>query len=314
MVLFSMQDSLRDFNNSKTLKAADRTWKGRPEWLVLGLGLAVLVALAGQTVAASPATDSNKPQQTNRQKELSGRLEELIRQLRQERSAYYAQKSQYEAQTEKARENRKILQGELDDLRRQEGESDQQLQKYEEEVEDFKKQLVPKASLENVLREQIQLFLGAQRAVLENGIPYKQQERIARLEAAGGDANTPIRLSAADQLGHVWNYVQEELRLACSSETYTARARTDHGASPYARFFRVGQMILGYVTEDGQHAAIWSSLPPHRDWLIITDAKQAAQIRSAAEILDRRQGPKLVTLPIALASRDSSERGADASP
>lgn len=314
MVLFFMQDLLRNFSNSKTLEGSDRRGKGCLRRLALCLGLAVLVAFASATFAESPVADSNKPRETNRQKELSGRLEELIRQLRQERSAYYAQKSQYETQTEKNCENRKILQDELSDLRRQEAESDQQLQKYEQEVEDLKKQLVPRASLESILREQIQPFLVTQRAALENGIPYEQQERTARLEAGGGDANAPSRLSMADQLGHIWNYVQEELRLARSSETYTARAKADDGASPYARFFRVGQKILGYITEDGRQAAIWPPPARHTGWLIITDTNQVAQIRSAVEILDRRQGPKLVMLPVALASKDPDERDANASP
>ncbi|MEJ2703983.1 MAG: DUF3450 family protein [Sedimentisphaerales bacterium] len=283
-------------------------------WWVFRLGLLVLVIFAGQSLVASETADPNQPQTTSKQKELSARLEELIRQLRQERSAYYAQKAQYESQIEKARQNRKVLQGKLDDLRQQEMESDQQLQKYETEVDDLQEQLASKASLENVVREQVQPFLVSQRDAIEKGIPYKQPERIARLEAVGGDPDAPNRSSAADQLGLVWNYVQEELRLARSSETYTARAKTGDEVSPYARFFRVGQKILGYITEDGRRAAIWSSLAAHKDWLFITDAKQASQIRSAVEILDRRQGPKLVTLPVALTSKDSDERSADVSP
>ena len=76
----------------------------------------------------------------------------------------------------------------------------------------------------------------------------------------------------------------------------------------------MGLRILGYMTEDGRQAAMWSSLPGHKDWLGITDMKQSGQIRSAVEILDRRQGPKLVTLPIALWSAGSEEGGSDASP
>lgn len=270
--------------------------------------------MAGRAFAAPAVADPNKPKEANRQRELSERLEELIRQLRQERSAYYVQKTRQEARIEKARENRKILRDELNDLHRQETESDQLLRKYEAEVDDLKEQLVSRTSLENVLLDQIEPFVVSQRTTIENGIPYKQQERIARLETAYGDANTPSRITAADQLGHVWNYAQEELRLARSSETYTARVKTEDEASPYARFFRVGQKILGYMTEDGRQAAVWSSLLRHKDWLCITDIKQSSQIRSAIEILDRRQGPKLVTLPIALRPKDSDEGGIDASP
>ena len=314
MVLCSMWDSSRDSNSHKTLRITGLRRKGFLQGWIFCLSLWVLGALAGQTLAAPDLEDPNKPRETTRQKELSERLEELIRQLRVERSTYYVQKARQDARIEKARENRKILQDELNDLRRQETESDQQLRKYQAEVDDLKEQLGSKTSLENVLVGQFQPFLLSQRVAIGEDIPYKQQERIARLEAAVDDANIPSPVTVADRLGHVWNYAQEELRLARSSETYTERAKTEDGFSPYARFFRVGQKILGYITEDGRQAAMWSSLPGHKGWLSITDTKPSGQIRNAVEILDRRQGPKLVTLPIALESTRSDEGDSDASP
>jgi thiol:disulfide interchange protein len=308
MALFFMQDSLKDSSSRETFRITDL------RWCIFCLGLLVLIAFTGRAFAAPTAEDPNKPQRTSRQKELSKQLEELIRRLRQERSAYYVQKARLETEIEKARENRKILQTELDDLRKQHDESDQQLRKYEAEVENLKEQLVLKESLENVLDNRIRPFIANQQAEIKNGIPYQQQERIGRLEAAVGDVNAPDVVSISDELGHIWNYAQEELRLARSSETYTARAKTDNESSPYARFFRVGQKILGYITEDGRQAAIWSSLRDDKSWMSIDDTKQSAQIRSAVEILDRRQGPRLVTLPIALESKDLIKEDSDASP
>ena len=309
-----MPDLSRDFSSHKTFRITGLRRKGFLGRQIFCLSLLVLGVLVSRTFAAPTAADPNEPRQTTRQAELSERLEELIRRLRQERSAYYVQKARQESRIEKARENRKVLHDELNDLSRQEAETDQQFQKYEVEVEDLIKQLGSKASLENALAGQVRPFLASQRTAIEKGIPYKQQERIARLEAAVSDTNTPSRITAADQLGHVWNYAQEELRLARSSETYTRRAETEDESSPYARFFRVGLRILGYMTEDGRQAAMWSSLPGHKDWRSITDMKQSGQIRSAVEILDRRQGPKLVTLPIPLRPAGSEERGGDVSP
>ena len=76
----------------------------------------------------------------------------------------------------------------------------------------------------------------------------------------------------------------------------------------------MGQKILGYITEDGKQSAIWLSWPNRKDWLFITDTKQSAQIRSAVEILDRRQGPRLVTLPIVLWPKSLDKEDANASP
>ena len=128
-----MQDLSRDSNSPK---APTIMWLRREgpllKWAFC-LGLLVLGALARQTLAASAVADPNKTRDTNTQRELSQRLGELIRQLRQERSAYYVQKARHEARIEKARENRKILQGEVADLRRQEAETDQQIRQYEAE-------------------------------------------------------------------------------------------------------------------------------------------------------------------------------------
>ena len=309
-----MQDLSRDSNSPEALTKKCLRREGPLLKWAFCLCLPVLILLTCRTVAAPGIADPNKSRQTNTHRELSQRLEDLIRQLRQERSAYYMQKAQYEGRIEKTRENRRILRDELEDLRRQETETNQQIQKYEAEVEDLKKKLVSRSFLEESIKEHIKPFIVKQRMAIENGIPYKQQERIDRLEAVRVDANDMSNISAADRLGHVWNYGQEELRLARSSETYSARAKAMDEASPHARYFRVGQKILGYVTEDGRQSAMWMLLPDKKDWLFITDTKQSSHIRSAVEILDRRQGPRLVTLPIVLWPGSPDKEDADASP
>lgn len=279
--------------------------KGYIQLLILFLILLVLIVLTNQILADSLSTDSNISQDTDKQAKLTQHLQDLISRLRQERSAYYIQKAQHDVQIQKARKNLKILQDELDDLHRQEAELNQQLRKYKTEVEDTKEQLVLRNNLQNVIRQQIQPFILGQRATIENGIPYKLKERIARLEAVSNVLTDPNLVSVSDQLGHVWNYAQEEFRLSRSPETYTSRAPAKDDSTPYARYFRVGQLILGYVTEDGRQTAIWSSLD-NKGWQVITDQKQSSQIRSAVEILDRRQAPKLVVLPITLQNTDSN--------
>ncbi len=90
------------------------------------------------------------------------------------------------------------------------------------------------------------------------------------------------------------------MRLAGSSETYSDRASVEGNLTPYARYFRLGQSMLGYVTEDGQQTALWTPTLDADPWQAILDPAQAAQVRSAVEILDRRQAPAFVLLPIAV--------------
>ncbi len=309
-----MQDLSRDFNSPEALPIECVRREGPLLKWAFCLCLPILAAFSCWVPAASEAVDPNQPGEAKTHEELSQRLEELIRQLRQERSAYYTQKAEYERRIQKARENRRILRDELEEIRRQEAEMDRQIQKYGAEVKDLKKQLESRSSLEKTINEHIEPFLAKQRTAIEKGIPYKQQERIARLEGIGVDVNDVTTASVADRLAQVWNYGQEELRLARSSETYSARAKAMEDAAPHARYFRVGQKILGYVTEDGGQTAMWLSFPDESEWVFITDAQQSSQIRNAVEILDRRQGPKLVTLPIVLWPRSSIKEAVDASP
>ncbi|MBN1972964.1 MAG: DUF3450 family protein [Sedimentisphaerales bacterium] len=272
----------------------------------------IIAVLTGHSFAVSAAMDPNAIRQTNNHTVLSESLEELIQQLRQERSDYYTQKTQYDMQIQKARENHNILKDELDELREQETELNEQILKYQDEVEKIKKQLVLKTTLENVLQEQIKPFLANERTAIMEGIPYKQQERLERLEAAQGDVNEPNSTTAADRMEHTWSYALEELRIGRSSETYTARAKTGDNILPYARYFRVGSRILGYVTEDGKHTAMWLSLPNQNEFSVINDKNQSQQVRKAVEILDHQQALELIMLPVSLMPAKAEEDNSNA--
>lgn len=304
MVRLYMQVLSRD-SDSRAPEPTCRPTNRCGRLCVLCIGLLVLLIPSGPAAVTGEPTDPNGTQVESPQlQKLSETLESLIRQLRELRSNHYLQKAQDDAQIQKVRRNSEILQSDLDDLRQQDADLGQQIQRYKSEVEGLKKQLVLRSTLQTVVRRQIKPFRSSQRAAIESGAPYKQQDRIARLEAACEDSNDANAISVADQLDRVWSYAQEELRLARSSETYTARIPSEDGASPYARYFRVGQLILGYVTEDGRQTGMWLALPDKKGWLSIFEPKQANQVRDAVEILDRRQGPKLVTLPVAIQSEN----------
>ena len=260
---------------------------------VILIGLVAGGLLTHEATAASQSVAN-----PDRQTDLLERLQGLVTQLRQRRQDYYRQKTLDEAEMQEARENRALLQARVEDLRAQEADLDRQLEDYHSQVQTLEAQLQQKATLHDAAAREIAAFVPKQRSRIEEGISYKRQERITRLQAGAADANESTLPSVAGPLGHLWSYAQEELRLAGSSETYTARASVGEGARPYARYFRVGQLILGYVTEDGRQAALWLSSPPGGRWQSISERRQVAQIRDAVEILDRQQAPRFVSLPI----------------
>jgi Protein of unknown function (DUF3450) len=260
---------------------------------VLFVGLFDGGFLTRRAMAASqPATVSDS------QTDLLEKLQGLVTHLRQRRQDYYRQRALDETEMQTARENRTLLQTQLDNVRKQEADLDRQLEAHHAQIQTLEAQLKQKAAVQHVVAREIMTFASEQKSQVAEGIPYKRSERIARLPAGVADANESARTSVAGQLGHLWSYTQEELRLAGSPETYTDRASVGQGTLPYARYFRVGQLILGYITEDGRHAAIWLSSPQGERWQSISDPGQVAQIRNAVEILDRQQAPLFVSLPI----------------
>lgn len=260
---------------------------------VLLIGLAAGRFLTHRAMAAPQSTATPGDQTV-----LLDRLQDLVSQLRQQRQDYYRQKALDETETQEARQNRERLQAQLEDVRKQEADLDRQLEDYRAQVQGLEAQLERSATMHGAVDREIATFVSEQQSQIEAGIPYKQAERIARLRAPLADANESVPAFVASRLGHLWSYAREELRLAGSSETYTERAVIEDGVLPYARYFRVGQLILGYVTEDGRQAAIWLSSPPGRRWQSLSDPGQVASIRDAVEILNRQQAPRFVSLPI----------------
>jgi hypothetical protein len=264
---------------------------------VLPATLAIVGLLAPQAVAAEGGATR-----------LMGKLQELVRQLRELRQDYYKQKAQDDAEIEAARRDGELLRNQLEALREQEVSLDAELADYRSQVSGFEAELEKKGVVREAVEREVAAFVSAQVAQIGAGIPYKQEERIARARAASFDPNEAVTSAVSGRLGHLWSYAQEELRLAESSETYTERAVAEESVVPYARYFRVGQLMLGYVTEDGQAAAMWLDGAQGGWWQPILDAKQLGQLRDAAEILDRREAPRFVSLPIILDAAGESEK------
>lgn len=266
------------------------------------IALAAIVLLAGQGIA-SEAGDSSDPAR------LMGRLRDLVRQLRERRQEYYQQKTQADAEIEAARRNRELLERQAEELREEEALLDAELASCQLQIRELEGQLSEQDVMRQAVDRAVASFVAEQVRQIEVGIPYRQQERTARVQAARIDPNVATAALVADRMGLLWSYAQEELRLAESSETYSERAVAGDATVPHARYFRVGQLLLGYVTEDGGQAAMWLDAPEGGQWQVIADPKQLAHLRDAAEVLDRRQAPRFVSLPIVLGVSDMDEKG-----
>jgi len=228
MALLFTQDSLRNSKNRKELITPDMRPKGFLHLYILFLCLWILLSYTERSFSASEIKDPNTSQEiNNNQIELSERLEELIQQLNQERSDYYSQKTQYETKIKQARGNREILEEEFNELQQQETDLYEQIQKYKTEIDNLNEQLATKSSLDDILQDTIQPFITKQQTLITQGIPYKQNERLAKLNSIIENINDSNDFSLAAQLDSIWSFTLEELRTGRSSETYTVRAQIE---------------------------------------------------------------------------------------
>ncbi len=231
-------------------------------------------------------------------------LQQLLQELRQERVAYYQQKARDEADIKQAHEDTGLLQAQVGVVRSRQADLDQQIVSLQTETRSLTEQLRRRDGLDQMVTEHITALVPPQEQAIDRGIPYKRPARLTRLQVCRGDPNEPT-VSGVDRLARLWSYVQEELRLARSSETYTDRAPQSDRSQPYARYLRVGQRILAYVTEDGRQAAVWLRGPNGDHWQTVPDAQQ--QVHTAIEILDGRRAPALVTLPMTVQASEGQE-------
>jgi len=234
-------------------------------------------------------------------------LRKLVTELRELRQDYYKQKGRDQAEIQAARRNRDLLGNQVEELREQEAALDAELADYQSQVQTLKAELKSTAAVRREIDRNLETFISAQATQIQEGIPYKQPERLARLQVPPTDPNDTATTSTAARLSALWSYSQQELHLAASSETYTERATIEEGVTPYARYLRVGQLILGYVTEDGQKSAVWLDEAQRARWQPIPDPTQFAPLRDAIEILDRQQMPRFVSLPIVLNNQESDQ-------
>ena len=268
-----------------------------PQVILLLAALAGIGSLTQRAVSAAQGADvAREPESASELK----RLQELVRQLREIRQEYYTQKAQDEEAIRAVRRDKDSLRSEVEELREQEAALDAELADYRSQVQVLESAIEGRTAFRQDVARRLAAFVSEQEQQIAEGIPYKQQERLARLQSSSPDPNDATPASVASRLSSLWSYAQEELRLAASSETYTARATGNEGTLPHARYFRVGQSWLAYVTESGQHGAIWHVAPQGGRWHAIVNPEQMAPLRDATEILDQRQAPRFVPLPTVL--------------
>ncbi len=237
-------------------------------------------------------------------------LRDLVRTLRQERQAHYRTLRERTRKIDETRAACEKLKTELADLRARENELDETSTEVLGDVERLRHNVNRDNAAQLKLTADLDQTVKHVTRMVEEGIPYRVDERRGWSTSdanseAGDDTSRP-----GDRLARLWSLFQEEMRIARSGETCTARLALNAERVQHVRLFRVGHQILGYVTEDGTAAGIWFPRASGADWRHDLTGPPADSVRTAVGILDRRQRPRYVSLPARITPADTAKQDA----
>jgi hypothetical protein len=244
-------------------------------------GLAIFLTLP-HTARGDRPLSGNSQEEAKLAEELQG----LVRKLREERSSFYQRHRTRSDQIESSRSSIRRLESEVAELRGRESEADRNLAELRTDLEKLRSEEAAGGQGEKLMPA-LEKSIQEGREWIAKGIPYRIDDRSQRL-------GSPQDGSLSEKLGRYWSFLQEEARIARSGEALSSEIPLSGGRAKPARVFRVGHLVMGYVTEDGQEAGLWNGT----QWSPAASPEQEGTIRQAVEILDRRHTPELLSLPV----------------
>ncbi len=242
--------------------------------------LVILTAFSSPTQGGASAADE---------------LAAVLRELRELRQGYYSQKDDLQARIDAERSALEHLRTDVENLEAEDDKLRADAREIRADIDAFDEELTELNAHHTALLAVIRAFAERARTHVDAGPPYRVEGRRRAIELFA-DAEAP-----REAFARLWGFVEDELRVSRSGETYSAEIDLADGRRKHARFVRVGLHVLGFVTEDGKDVGAWIE---GTGW--VTDPQRAApeQVRKAVEILDRRCGPEHVALPVSLRKGD----------
>jgi len=224
----------------------------------------------------------------------------LVTSLQQLRSDYYEKQSQHTDRIQQLHDTSKKLQAEVEELRRRENQINESLAKINSDIENLHTECEKDKVMKLAVAKKLDDFVAEHAKRIEKGIPYRQDDRLMRLK---GDALA--EQSVANVFGGIWNFSQEEMRIARSGETFTDMVSLSDERFQHARLFRIGHKILGYLTEQDDQAGIWVD---GVGWEKVQNS-EAEAVKAVVRILDRRRIPGYIQLPVKIELVDIKTKG-----
>ncbi|MCK5173867.1 MAG: DUF3450 family protein [Planctomycetes bacterium] len=228
----------------------------------------------------------------------SDQLWELIRTLREERTAFSQRQTKRSDRIDETRNTIQILQQKHEELKTKQDHLDKKIAEVQQKIESLQKDGHQDKAACLILNRQIDNFVSTASERIRTAMPYKREERLGRLPQRTQTETPEASAAISDDFARIWSFAEEEFRIATSGETFTSQITLDDGTKPYARLFRIGHQILGFVAEEGTGAGLWQSGEPGKQWLNMTSYSQMEPIVESINVLDRNVAPALIQLPV----------------
>jgi len=168
-----------------------------------------------------------------------------------------------------------------------------QVESQREELESLEQQLAQIDRTQEEFVPNMLQALDALKRFVERDVPFKRDERRARVEELN-DMMGRADVTTAEKYRQLMSAFQQELEYGRTIDTYRGKLELD-GEQRSVRFLRIGRVALMYQTLDQQRTGRWN--PAENAWEPVGGAFRAA-FEKAYRIAAEQAPPDLVKTPV----------------
>jgi hypothetical protein len=188
------------------------------------------------------------------------------------------------------------------EVRKSELEGQVRTQRLETEAAERELSAARKARLEAIntrdaLKPSVAPAIAALRQAVEQGIPFRKDDRLAALNAIEAQVNAGA-VDAGSAITRLWQHVEDELRLTRENTLDRTTINLD-GADRYVTVARLGMVTMLFQGEDGVCGTLQREGDAWR-WVQAQDPAHIAQIHELFEAFDKQGRTGWVELPWSL--------------
>jgi len=139
-------------------------------------------------------------------------------------------------------------------------------------------------------------------AWVETDFPYQRDRRLSEWRELA-EANREATIPVEEVLVRLFGLTQASLDFAQNSEAYPGTYTTSKGATHEGFYIRLGAVTMAFSSTDGKQQAYLAKTADGYAWRDENLTKEAeSSIRSAVSVAQGKEAPRLVPLPVEVAS------------